>query len=72
MDDPIGEIPKLKDPDAHVEAEEVKAFEIAVADAGLGPDTVMIHFVLAFLAGAAVVDSGKFVVLAWATVLVGG
>ena len=72
VDNPIGEIPKLKDPDAHIEAEKVKALEIAVADAGLGPDAVMIHFVLTFLAGATVMDSGEFVILAWATVLVGG
>ena len=72
MYNPIAEIPKLKYPNAHVEAKKVEALEVAVANAGLGPDAVVIHFVLAFFAGAAVMDSGEFVVLAWTTVFVGG
>jgi hypothetical protein len=48
-----GEIPELHDSNGHIEAEEVEAFLVAVSDTGLRPYAVMVHFVLALVAAAA-------------------
>ena len=72
VDDSEGEVPELQYADGHVKAEKVEALEIAVANAGLSPAAVVIHFILTFSTGAAVMNSGEFIVFADGTIFVGG
>ena len=61
--DSEGEVPKLYYSDGHVEAKEVEALVVSEADAGLSPNTMVIHLVLTSSTGAAVRYSWKFVVV---------
>lgn len=61
-------VPELEHSDAHVESEQVEGPLIAVADASLRPDAVMVQFVYAFPAAAAVRHSWYLYEVAFLTV----
>ena len=56
----VGKIPKLKGSYRHIETKQVEALQVAIAYACLSPNAVMIHFILTFSTGAAVMNSWKF------------
>ena len=56
----IGKIPELEDSDGHVEAKEIETLNISKSDAGLCPNAMMIHFILAGAASTAMMYSWKF------------
>ena len=68
----ISKIPKLKHSNGHIEAKQEERFKITIADTSLSPDTVMIHFILAFATGTTVMNSWKFVIFANGAIVMGG
>lgn len=63
VDYPETKIPKLNHPDAHVQAKQVETFLVRITDAGLSPNAVMVHLVLAHPTSTAVVNPRKLEVL---------
>jgi hypothetical protein len=61
-------VPELKDTDGHVEREKVERLLIAVTDAGLRPNAVVIQFVYTFSAATAVGHPWYFVVVTFLTI----